>query len=51
MEEALDIVKSIAQQHLSPPKMDIFDMFNAYVASGLRSMIPEDQEYYEKEIL
>ncbi|XP_018374145.1 PREDICTED: uncharacterized protein LOC108768268 [Trachymyrmex cornetzi] len=51
MEEALDTVKSIAQQHSSPPKMDIFDMFSAYVASRLRSMTPEDQEHYEREIL
>lgn len=51
MEEALDAIKNIAQEDSPNNKMDRFDMFGAYIASRLRSMIPEDQEYYEREIL
>ncbi|XP_071580102.1 uncharacterized protein [Temnothorax nylanderi] len=51
MEHAVDALQNLARQELPPPNMDKFDMFSAYIASRLRSMIPEDQEYYEKEIL
>lgn len=51
MEEALDTIRNMAKENLPPPKMDRFDMFGAYIASRLRSMIPEDQELYEREIL
>ncbi|XP_077260477.1 uncharacterized protein LOC143896448 [Temnothorax americanus] len=51
MEHAVDAIRNLAKQKLPPSNMDKFDMFSAYIASKLRSMIPEDQEYYEKEIL
>ncbi|XP_029676599.1 uncharacterized protein LOC115243575 [Formica exsecta] len=50
MEEAVDAIKNMAQQDLSP-KTDRFDMLGGYVASRLRSMTSEDQVYYEREIL
>lgn len=40
----------MAQQDLSP-KIDKFDMLDAYIASRFRSMTSEDHAYYEREIL
>lgn len=51
MEDAVNAIKNMAQEDVSPPKMDTFDMFGAYIASRLRTMIPKDREYYEREIL
>lgn len=51
MEDAVSVIKNIAQEDVSPPKMDTFDMFGAYIASRLRTMTPKDREYYEREIL
>lgn len=51
MEDAVNVIKNIAQENVSPPKMDTFDMFGAYIASRLRTMTPKDREYYEREIL
>ncbi|XP_011687032.1 PREDICTED: uncharacterized protein LOC105449474 [Wasmannia auropunctata] len=51
MEDAVNAIKDMAQENVSPPKMDTFDMFGAYIASRLRSMTPSNREYFEREIL
>lgn len=51
MEDAFTAIKSMAEEKISPPKMDELDMLGAYIASRLRSMAPQDREYYEREIL
>lgn len=51
MEDAVNAIKGIAEENVPPPNMDTFDMLGAYIASKLRSMTPNDREYYEKEIL
>lgn len=51
MEDAVNAIKNIAEENVSPPKMDEFDMLGAYIASRLRSMTPEDRKYYERKIL
>lgn len=51
MKEALDTIKNMVREENSPPQMDKFDTFGSYIASKLRLMNPEAQEYYEREIL
>lgn len=51
MEDAVNAIKTMAQENVSPPKMDTFDMLGSYIASRLRSMTQNDREYYEREIL
>lgn len=51
MEDALNAIKSIAQEDIFPPKMDEFDMLGTYIASKLRRMTSENREHFEKEIL